>query len=92
MDRYTVLDAHVSSCTLGVVGPSGKRLVPVAEVRWHSSTALPHATYAARGPRFASRSAALLLLEIALLFRRRRALRCGRIRALGVQRTSATRY
>lgn len=26
MDRYIGLDAHVSSCTLGVVGPSGKRL------------------------------------------------------------------
>jgi hypothetical protein len=27
MDRYIGLDAHVSSCTFGVVGPSGKRLV-----------------------------------------------------------------
>ncbi len=26
MDRYIGLDAHVSSCTLGVLGPSGKRL------------------------------------------------------------------
>lgn len=26
MDRYIGLDAHASSCTLGVVGPSGKRL------------------------------------------------------------------
>ncbi len=26
MDRYIGLDAHSSSCTLGVVGPSGKRL------------------------------------------------------------------
>ena len=26
MDRYIGLDAHVQSCTLGVVGPSGKRL------------------------------------------------------------------
>ncbi len=26
MDRYIGLDAHVSSCTLGMVGPSGKRL------------------------------------------------------------------
>jgi hypothetical protein len=26
MDRYIGLDAHVSSCTFGVVGPSGKRL------------------------------------------------------------------
>ena len=26
MDRYMGLDAHASTCTLGVVGPSGKRL------------------------------------------------------------------
>ena len=26
MDRYIGLDAHASSCTLAVVGPSGKRL------------------------------------------------------------------
>jgi hypothetical protein len=26
MDRYIGLDAHSSSCTLGVLGPSGKRL------------------------------------------------------------------
>ncbi len=26
MDRYIGLDAHASSCTLGVIGPSGKRL------------------------------------------------------------------
>ena len=26
MDRYVGLDAHASSCTLAVVGPSGKRL------------------------------------------------------------------
>ncbi len=26
MDRYIGLDAHVSSCTLEVLGPSGKRL------------------------------------------------------------------
>jgi hypothetical protein len=26
MDRYIGLDAHASSCTLRVVGPSGKRL------------------------------------------------------------------
>ena len=26
MDTYIGLDAHVSSCTLGVLGPSGKRL------------------------------------------------------------------
>ncbi len=26
MDRYIGLDAHASSCTLGVVGPGGKRL------------------------------------------------------------------
>ncbi len=26
MDRYIGLDAHVSSCTLGVLGRSGKRL------------------------------------------------------------------
>jgi len=26
MDRYIGLDAHASSCTLGVVSPSGKRL------------------------------------------------------------------
>jgi len=26
MERYIGLDAHASSCTLGVVGPSGKRL------------------------------------------------------------------
>ena len=26
MDRYIGLDAHASSCTLGVLGPSGKRL------------------------------------------------------------------
>ncbi len=26
MDTYIGLDAHASSCTLGVVGPSGKRL------------------------------------------------------------------
>ena len=26
MDRFIGLDAHASSCTLGVVGPSGKRL------------------------------------------------------------------
>ncbi len=26
MDRYVGLDAHASSCTLGVVGPSGKQL------------------------------------------------------------------
>ena len=26
MDRFIGLDAHLSSCTLAVVGPSGKRL------------------------------------------------------------------
>ncbi len=26
MDRYIGLDVHASSCTLAVVGPSGKRL------------------------------------------------------------------
>ncbi len=26
MDRYIGLDAHASSCTLGVTGPGGKRL------------------------------------------------------------------
>ncbi len=26
MDRYVGLDAHASSCTLGVLGPGGKRL------------------------------------------------------------------
>ena len=26
MDRYVGLDAHAQSCTLGVIGPSGKRL------------------------------------------------------------------
>ena len=26
MERYIGLDAHASSCTLGIVGPSGKRL------------------------------------------------------------------
>ena len=26
MDRYIGLDSHASSCTLGVVGPSGKQL------------------------------------------------------------------
>ena len=26
MDRYVGLDAHARSCTLGVIGPSGKRL------------------------------------------------------------------
>ena len=26
MDRYLGLDAHASSCTLAVIGPSGKRL------------------------------------------------------------------
>ncbi len=26
MDRFIGLDAHASSCTLGVIGPSGKRL------------------------------------------------------------------
>ena len=26
MDRYIGLDAHASSCTLGVPGPGGKRL------------------------------------------------------------------
>ena len=26
MDRYIGLDVHASSCTLGIVGPSGKRL------------------------------------------------------------------
>jgi hypothetical protein len=26
MDRYMGLDAHASSCTLAVVGPSGRRL------------------------------------------------------------------
>lgn len=26
MERYIGMDAHASSCTLGVVGPSGKRL------------------------------------------------------------------
>ncbi len=26
MDRYIGLDAHASSCTLGVLGPAGKRL------------------------------------------------------------------
>jgi len=26
MDRYIGLDAHASSCTVAVVGPSGKRL------------------------------------------------------------------
>ncbi len=26
MDRYIRLDAHASSCTLGVLGPGGKRL------------------------------------------------------------------
>ncbi len=26
MDRYIGLDAHPSSCTLGVLGPGGKRL------------------------------------------------------------------
>ena len=26
MERYIGLDAHASSCTLAVVGPSGKRL------------------------------------------------------------------
>ncbi len=26
MDRYIGLDAHASSCTLGIVGSSGKRL------------------------------------------------------------------
>ena len=26
MDRYIGLDVHSSSCTLAVVGPSGKRL------------------------------------------------------------------
>ncbi len=26
MDRYIGLDAHASSCTLGVLGPGGKRL------------------------------------------------------------------
>ena len=26
MDRYIGLDAHASTCTLGVLGPSGKRL------------------------------------------------------------------
>ncbi len=26
MDRYAGLDAHARSCTLGVIGPSGKRL------------------------------------------------------------------
>ena len=30
MDRYVGLDAHASSCTLAVVGPSGKR----AADRW----------------------------------------------------------
>lgn len=25
MDRYVGLDAHASSCTLGMVGPGGKR-------------------------------------------------------------------
>jgi len=29
MDRYLGLDAHATSCTLGVVGPSGKRLKQV---------------------------------------------------------------
>ena len=28
MDRYIGLDAHASSCTVGVVSPSGKRLSP----------------------------------------------------------------
>jgi len=26
MDRYIGLDAHAASCTLGIVGPSGRRL------------------------------------------------------------------
>ena len=26
MDRFIGLDAHLSSCTMAVVGPSGKRL------------------------------------------------------------------
>ena len=26
MDRYVGLDAHSSSCTVGVIGPSGRRL------------------------------------------------------------------
>ena len=29
MDRYVGLDAHAESCTLGVIGPSGKRLKPM---------------------------------------------------------------
>lgn len=28
MDRYIGLDAHASSCTVGVVSPSGKQLSP----------------------------------------------------------------
>jgi hypothetical protein len=31
MDRYVGLDPHATSCTLGVVGPSGKRLKSMVE-------------------------------------------------------------
>ncbi len=36
MDRYIGLDVHASSCTLAVVGPSGKRLG--TQVRWWRRT------------------------------------------------------
>lgn len=49
MDRYVGLDAHASSCTLGVVGPSGKRLS--SQVVETSARALIEAVRAVPGRR-----------------------------------------
>jgi len=49
MDRFIGLDAHLSSCTLAVVGPSGKRLR--SEVIETSAGALARAVRRVRGTR-----------------------------------------
>jgi hypothetical protein len=39
MDRYVGLDAHAETCTVAVMGPTGKRLTSrVVEPRWTVKT------------------------------------------------------